>query len=393
MTNGLPNGGGQGGSFASSREAGPGGQGAWGAYRWSSYGEASALVSSLRSAAERAGAREAAAVDELARTISAPIRVAVKGREGVGRSKVVQALAPMLARELHFVESDLGQSQDPPEIVLHVLAAAARGADKDASKAVDNTMACGLLNKCDTISIPGDAGLWDQASEAAARSTRELGYPVFPAVALLATAVVDSQMFGWLQSIADADETTPPSAELFLGAGRNSPVGTAERERLVREIGIYGLYCAFGALRLDSYRTPEALTAMLRGLSGFGPFLPCLQSLAVRARARRISEFLAKMEQAADLGVLRDEIETILAGAPVARLRMDAALGSGVLGESDVALVADRPAAPRVALGEALRFRQLGARLADPRAAGLAWDLHVGFLRLWAEGARSGSSA
>ncbi|ADG99263.1 conserved hypothetical protein [Segniliparus rotundus DSM 44985] len=385
MTNGLRVRGGHPGAA--------GGQGSWGAYRWSSYGEAIALVSSLHASAEQAGPRAVAAVDELGRVISDPIRVAVKGREGVGRSRVVQALAPPLEGELDFVESDLGHGQSPGEIVLHVLTAAARSVDKDASKAVDTTMACGLLNKCDAISTPGDPGLWDQASEAAERSSAELGYPVFPAVALLANAVVDEQTYQWLETIADGDETTPPSAELFLEAGRNSPVGVAERERLLREIGIYGLYCAFGALRIEAYRDPQVLTDTLRELSGFSAFLPCLQGLAVRARARRISEFLAKMEQAASLGVLRDEIEAILAGGPVARLRMDAAWGSGVLDEADLALGPDALDDPQAALQEAIRFRQLGAQCADPRAAGLAWDLHVGFLRSWAERSKPGRPA
>ncbi|MGL6234999.1 MAG: UbiD family decarboxylase [Segniliparus sp.] len=393
MTNGLPDMGGHGERSAGPRDIGGGGQGTWGAYRWSSRGEANALVSSLRAAAERSGPRALAAADELGKVLSAPIRVAVKGREGVGKSKVVQVLAPPLEGELAFVECDLEQSQEPPEIVLHVLAAAARSADKDASKAVDNTMACGLLNKCDTISTPGDSGLWDQAGEAAARSTRELGYPVFPAVALLANASVDAVTYGWLQAIADAEETMPPSAELFLEAGRGSPVGTAERERLLREIGIYGLYCAFGALHVEAYRDPEVLTDLLRELSGFGAFIPSLQGLAVKARARRISEFLAKLEQAAALGVLRDEIETMLAGAPVARLRMDAALGSGVLGQDELGDGAGPSADPRAALDRAVRFRELGTRSSDPRAAGLAWDLHVGFLRSWAERSRPGHPA
>lgn len=393
MTNGLPSVGGHGESFAGPRGFGAGGHGAWGAYRWSSRGEAGALVSSLRSAAERAGPRAAAAVDELDRVVSAPLRVAVQGRAGVGKSKVVQALAPQLAGELLFVECGLEDGQGQPEIVLHVLAAAARGVDKEASKTVDNTMACGLLNKCDAISVPGDARLWEQAGEAAARSTKELGYPVFPSVALLANATVDTQMYGWLQAIADADEAKPPSAELFLDAGRRSSVGQSERERLLREIGIYGLYCAVGALRVEKRRNPGALTEMLRGLSGFGAFVPCLQGLAAKARARRISEFLAKLEQAAALGVLRDEVETVLAGGAVARLRMDAALGSGVLDQSDLENDAVAPADPGSALRQAVRFREIGTRSADPRAAGLAWDLHVGFLRSWAELSRTGQQA
>lgn len=218
-----------------------------------------------------------AAVAAVAARLAAPLRVAVTGRAGVGRTTLARALA----RDGRRV------AEHTPDVAVVVVAEAVKPEDvasvagwRDADVPV-----VVVGNKADlTGPIPPDA-------LRRYRSGEHGDVPVESVVALLAVVSLDDDALGALQLLA-AQPAELRSANAFLDAAH--PLPRDVRMRLLRTLGLRGVAHSVRALRDGA--DPHDLPTLLREVSGFDRVLDRLDALAAPARYDRIRAALAELQ-------------------------------------------------------------------------------------------------
>ncbi len=324
-------------------------------------------------------------VTAIAERCAAPLRVAVRGRRGVGCGTVARALD--LAGDGCGISATTGVTDDA-DIDVHVAAEVVKPEDTEAIAATTRPVLA-VLNKADLAgSLSGRAG--DGPMVAARTRCAALsvvaGVPMEPMSGLLALAALrdlDGALWAALRVLAaDPGGATclDDSFGGFLAA--DNPVPTAVRLRLLDTLDLFGTALGIAAARQG--RTPAQARALLRRISGVDAVLNAISALGAGVRYQRVLRAVAELEA---LAVSRDRVgEAIggfLCGDDAVLARMAAAIEVAEADSLDPRDDDRRDADAAAHLPRALRWQRysLGPVSELHRACGA--DIARGSLRLW----------
>ncbi|MBY0387989.1 MAG: hypothetical protein K2X56_07785 [Mycobacterium pseudokansasii] len=324
-------------------------------------------------------------VQPIAARVAEPLRVAVRGRRGVGCRTVERALA---GAGLPLASSAF--SAGAADVQLYVLAEALKPEDRDAIAAVGEARQplVIVLNKAD-LSGFGGAGPMAAAQTRCAHFSALVGLPVVPMIGLLAAAAfddLDEACWLALRALAahpDGLNCLNGSFDGFLTAALT--VSIPMRRRLLEALDLFGMALGVAAVRRGA--TPTGVQALLRRASGVDAVVAQVMVAGGPTRYRRILEAVTALEA---MAVTDDRIARCLSGDHTVLARMSAALdavSAQHLEPEDIA--SDDLAA---LLRRAMRWQHhrssRGGRAARVDAACGA-DIVRGLLRLWS---RAGGS-
>ncbi len=223
--------------------------------------------------AQRAGD---AGITALIDVVSGPLRVAVRGRDGVGRGTVAAALA---GAGVLVVEDDA-------DVVVAVVAEAVKPEDRAMLGAVPTLV---VLNKADLAGF-GAGGPIAVADRRAAEIQALTGVPTVPMAGLLATAVLDDELLSALRALT-VEPVDLSSTDGFLSAGHGVPPSV--RVRLLDTLDLFGI--AHGVLALQQGTEAAALPAVLRRLSQIERVTARLAAVGAEVRYRRVRSALVEL--------------------------------------------------------------------------------------------------
>ena len=206
--------------------------------------------------------------------LAAPLRVAVSGRRGVGRSTLAQALARVGVTVTASAEADVD---------VYVLAEVVKPEDRDAIGAATRPVVA-VLNKADLIVTmkPGvhPHGPTGAARTHCARLSAHIGLPIQPVVGLLAVAalddLLDDKVWAVLQSLA------------------SRRAGLLSVPELLDTLDVFGVEQAVAAIRRGSTR--DQTRAMLRRLSCIDEVVGATESAGAQVHYRRVLDAVAELE-------------------------------------------------------------------------------------------------
>ena len=276
----------------------------------------------------------------VAERVAAPLRVAVRGRRGVGRDTVARALG----RWFTVVETGAD---------LEVLVIAEVVKPEDSASGAQLV----VLNKADLTEFGGDGPI--AAAGARCREFSELlGVPVLPMSALLALAAFDD-----------------PGATRWaaLRALAAEPVPVAMPRELLTGVDLFGIALAVAALRRGG--GPAQVRAMGRCVSGVDEVVDRLVAAGAPARYRRALDAVT-------------ELEALAVGDPA----IDAFLNSDdtVIARMTLALAVAQACGLEPGPGEPLPRARHWQRYSRSAPSGLhracGADIARGALRLWSAG-------
>ncbi|BCI50903.1 hypothetical protein NIIDNTM18_01810 [Mycolicibacterium litorale] len=282
-------------------------------------------------------ARVRTAVSAVAARVSAPLRVAVQGRAGVGRTTLARVLDGA-GRRIVDTAAD---------VAVVVVAEVVKPEDRAAVARWRDVPVLVVCNKADlTGPVPLEA------------LRRAAGAPVVPAVALLADVRLDHEAVDALRTLTAAHP----------GDSADSDV------RLVRLLGRYGIARAVAALRDGA--DPSELPGLLRGLSGLDGVVAHLDALTAPSRYRRVRAALTDLQA---LATGSDAVAGVLAGDEAVLAVMTAAVDV----VQAAGLVVDPADDPAAHLRRAVRWRRYSRGPVSPLHRACGADISRGSLRLF----------
>ena len=293
------------------------------------------------------------------RRVSAPLRIAVLGRDGVGRGTVGSALA----------SSGVTITPDDGVADVHVVVVAETLKPEDHAMLRGDRPTVIVLNKADLTGFGGDGPL--TAAHCRAAEYRALtGVPTVPMVALLATADLDGELISALHALVGqpADLT---STDAFVQSRHRLPHGV--RLRLLDSLDRFGI--ANVVVAIGDGAPATALPALLRGLSQIDRVVAHIEAAGAPVRYRRVQAAMAELRS---LAVQSDPFaeflatdETVLA---VMAAAVDVVEAAGVRVDTG-----DDPASH---LRRAVHWRRYSRGPVDALHRGCGADISRGSLRL-----------
>jgi hypothetical protein len=238
------------------------------------------------------------------RRIAVPLRVAVLGRDGVGRRTVGAALT----------RAEVTVTPDATAADVHVLvvAEALKPEDRAQLAAADRPIVT-VLNKADLTGL-GAGGPLARAHRRAADCRALTGVPTVPMVALLATADLDDELMSALRVLVTepADLT---STDAFVQTGHS--VRPELRRRLLDALDRFGI--ARAVLALGEGADAATVSAVLRQASQVDRVVEHIEAAGAPVRYRRVRSAITELRclavQSGDerLAELLSTDETVLA--------------------------------------------------------------------------------
>ncbi|WP_193044942.1 hypothetical protein [Mycolicibacterium baixiangningiae] len=302
-------------------------------------------------------------VPEVAARLAAPLRVAVSGRAGVGRTTVTRVLTS--AGWLAVDSPDNPDNPDSPDgaadVAVVVVAEAVKPEDRSSVARWRGSGVPVLVvgNKADlTGAVPLEA------------LRRAAGAPVVSAAALLADVTLDDDAVGALRALV-AHPADPRSPDAFLDGAH--PVAREPRLRLLRLLGRTGI--AHSVRALSDGADPGDLPALLREASGVDRVLDRLDSLAAPARYRRVRAALAELQA---LAAGSRQVAEFLASDDAVLATMTAAVDV----VEATGLEVDPADDPAAHLRRAVRWRTYSRGPVNPLHRACGADICRGSLRL-----------
>lgn len=332
--------------------------------------------------AGRAGDRRLTAIAERA---AAPLRVAVRGRPGVGRNTVAHALNRAgIASGISAATRATAPADSTDldvDVVVYVTAEVVKPEDSDAIAAARRP-ALAVLNKADLAGFAGDGPI-ALAQTRCAHFSALVGVPMEPMIGLLAAAVLDDLLdaASWaaLRVLADRQDDSAifeGSFEGFLAA--DNPVPTEVRLRLLDTLDLFGVALAVAALRQGN--TATQVRALLRRVSCVDAVLDKVAAIGAEARYRRVLDAVAEMEARA---VSHDEvgarISEFLSRDDTVIARMAAAIDLAESTGLEVGPCHD----PAAHLSRAMRWQRYSRGPVSDVHRACGADIARGSLRLW----------
>jgi hypothetical protein len=213
------------------------------------------------------------------RRITAPVRVAVRGRDGAGRATAAAALT---AAGVSVTADDSGADVD-----VVVIAEAPKPEDRAMLRTDRPSLV--VLNKADLTGF-GAGGPLALAHRRAADYRALTGVPTVPMVALLATAVLDADLVSALQVLVrrPADLT---STDAFVHS--EHPLPAAVRSRLLDTLDRFGI--AHAVVAIGEGADASALPALLRRLSQVDRVVAHLKAAGAPVQYRRLRAAVAEL--------------------------------------------------------------------------------------------------
>jgi hypothetical protein len=223
----------------------------------------------------------------------APLRVAVSGRDGVGRRTVAAALRA----------SGVAVTTGAADLHVVVIAEALKPEDRVRLAAEAARPVVTVLNKADLTGL-GDGGPLPRAHRLAARYRALTGVPTVPMVALLAAAEVDCELIGALRVLVTepADLT---STDAFVRTRHSLPPQL--RQRLLATLDRFGI--ARAVLALSEGADDSAVSSALRHASQVDRVVEHIEAAAAPVRYRRLQAACTELRS---LAVQSDEIAEFL---------------------------------------------------------------------------------
>ncbi len=301
--------------------------------------------------------------------LTAPLRVAVSGRDGVGRGTVAAALE---GRGVCL--SDPGE---PTELTVRVIAETLKPEDRTAL-AAGPTPALTVLNKAD-LAGHGPGGPWAVAHRRAERCRALTGVPTVPMIALLAHVDLDDELAAALR-ILPAEPAELCSVDAFVAAPHRVPAPV--RARLLSELDRFGI--AHAVLAVGRGADRSAVSALLRRLSGVEEVLAALQAAAAPVRYRRVRRALAQVRALAVASPGSGLAEFLTCDATVVAVMAAAAEVVRAAG-----LAVGPGAGAEAQLRGALRWRRYSRGPVDELHRSCGADIARGALRLYSSGGQS----
>lgn len=305
----------------------------------------------------------------LADEVGAPLRVAVRGRDGVGRGTVAAALAGA------GVSLDNGDDDDA-DVDVVVVAEALKPEDRAmigldlpcSSRPRRPTLV--VLNKADLAGF-GAGGPLAIADRRAAEIRALTGAPTVSMVALLACAVPDDELVDALRALT-AEPADLTSTDGFLSAEHGLSRGA--RARLLNTLDLFGI--AHGVLALQQGTDPADLPAVWRRLSRVEQVMDGLAAVGAEVRYRRVRAALTRLRAMAAQGT--PEVAEFVAGDDAVVAVMAAAVD--VVAAAGMSV--DAGDAPSVHLGRAVHWQRYSRGPVNSLHRQCGADICRGSLRL-----------
>ncbi|KUI44706.1 hypothetical protein AU198_14285 [Mycobacterium sp. GA-1199] len=297
----------------------------------------------------------------IARRLCAPTRVAVRGREGVGRATVAAALTAVGVA----VSSD-----GVADVDVLVIAEALKPEDRVLLDEPGGP-AVVLMNKADLAGF-GAAGPMAHAYQRAARCRALTGLPTVPMVALLADVNLTGELLDALATLL-TEPADLSSTDAFVDAPHRLP--REVRERLLAALDRFGI--AHAVLALGRGASLESLPNHLRKLSQLDRVVECVDAAGAPLRYRRLRTALAQLRalatqsddsRLANLVVTDDAVLAVMTAA----VDVVEAAGASV----------DRGDDPAAHLRRAVHWRRYGNGPVNALHRACAADISRGSLRL-----------
>ena len=271
------------------------------------------FTNELRQFAERTGDSR---ITPLIDVVDDPLRVAVRGRDGVGRGTVATALA----RAGVTVVDDVGTADVDVVVIAETLkpedrAMLGSGPFRSSRPRCPKLV---VLNKADLAGFAA-GGPIAVADRRAAEYQALTGVPTVPMVGLLAAATLDDELIAALRLLT-AEPADLTSTDGFLSADHRLP--RAVRVRLLDALDLFGI--AHGVLALRRGVEAAALPAVLRRLSQVDRVMAQLAATGAEVRYRRVRTALVQLRTLATHG--RPALSEFLSGDNAAIAVMAAAV-------------------------------------------------------------------
>jgi hypothetical protein len=329
-------------------------------------------------------------VTAIAERAAAPLRVAVRGRRGVGRSTVARAL-DRAGTASGIVVSPPGCAADRSpdldvDVIVYVTTEVIKPEDADAIAAARRPVVA-VLNKADLAgSLSGRGG--DEPIAAArarcANLSALVGVPVEPMIGLLAVAALDDldeTLWDALRELAahpGGSVSLDGSFDGFLAA--NNPVPADVRLRLLDTLDLFGTALGIAAARQG--RTAAQARALLRRMSCLDAVIDKVSLVGAELRYQRVLDAVADLEA---LAVTDERIGGFLSRDDTVIARMAAAVDLAEAAGLEVGPVfADRDD-PAAHLPRAARWQRYSRGSASEVHRACGADIARGSLRLWSQ--------
>lgn len=331
-------------------------------------------------------------VTAIARRTGAPLRVAVRGRRGVGRATVARALDEAgSAAGIHVTSSGSGSASDAAvDVLVYVVAEVVKPEDVEAVAGGGHPVVA-VLNKADltgSLSGRGDGPVTAARARCADLSAR-LGAPMHPMIGPLAVAFEHDVERDPLWAALGALAADPGAAACLDGSfagflAADIAVPTGVRRRLLDTLDLFGTALAVAAIRRGA--SPAQVRALLRRLSGVDAVLARIGARGAEVRYRRTLGAVAELEAvAAGGGGLGERIAAFLSRDDTVLARMGAAMdlaaAAGLDPDDPAPRVTDRD--PSAHLPRAVRWQRYSRASASDLHRACGADIARGSLRLW----------
>ncbi|MBY0291563.1 MAG: hypothetical protein K2X52_31180 [Mycobacteriaceae bacterium] len=294
------------------------------------------------------------------RRSGAPVRVAVCGRRGVGRSTVAAALA----------DAGVAVTADAADVTVLVVAETLKPEDLIVANRSDRPTVI-ILNKAD-LSAFGDAGPLATAQRHATALRALTDAPTVPVVGLLARTELDDELMAALQTLVDAPADLT-STDAFVHS--DHPLSAEMRKRLLDALDRFGI--AHAVLALEGGADLAAVRALLRRTSRIDEAVAQVAAAGAAIRYRRVRAGIDELralamrfgdQQLADFLVTDDMVLAVMGAA------VDAVEAHGMRVDRG-----DDPAAHR---RRAVHWRRYGCGPVNALHRSYAADICRGSLRL-----------
>ncbi len=217
---------------------------------------------------------------QIVRRVSAPVRVAVCGRSGVGRATVAAA----------FADAGIAVTADASAADVAALVIAETLKPEELVAATQSDMPTVIvLNKADLMAF-GAGGPMALAQRRAATIRASTGTPTVPMIGLLAVAELEDDLMAALRTLvaAPADLT---SVDAFVAS--EHPLTAGVRRRLVDTLDRFGI--AHAVLAIDGGADIAAVRALLRRLSHVEAVVAQVNAAAAPVRYRRVCTAITEL--------------------------------------------------------------------------------------------------
>jgi hypothetical protein len=310
----------------------------------------------------------------VAERTAAPLRVAVRGRHGVGCSTV--------ARALHLAGSPSGITVTPQQSVADLqvyLVAEVVKPEDSAALATDGSPVLAVLNKADLTGFGGDGPI----ATAGARCDRFAqllglaGVEMLPMSGLLAVAALEhldatcAAVLGDLAAHPGGLACLDGSFDGFLAAQLPVPVGA--RRRLLEVLDLFGIAVGIAAVRQGSGLAE--LRAVLRRISGIDAVIDRLVVVGAQVRYRRVLDAVCELEALAVSDLGGGQIRAFLSSDDTVVARMVAA--------TEAARACGLEPGPTAPLPRAVHWQRHRRTAVSGLHSACAADIARGSLRLW----------